>query len=80
MSNCVTLYTFANVLILFVFLISVYLCDVMGAEVVDQFVKSLLAFRAVDFRELFHCFAKFLVQLGCAGHSITVYREKPDKS
>ena len=55
----------------------VHLGDVMGAEVVDQFVKSLFVFRAVDFRELIHCFAKFFVQLGSAGHSVAVHSEKP---
>lgn len=60
------------------YIILVHLCDVMGAEVIYQFVKWLLVFRAVDFGELFHCFAKFFVQLGSAGHSVAVSSETPD--
>jgi len=56
-------------------IISVHLGDVVGAEVVNQFVKSLLVFRAVLFRELFHRVSKFSVQLGTAGHSVAVHSE-----
>ena len=48
----------------------IHLRDVMGAKVVNQFVKSLLVFRAVDVWERFYCFSKLTVQLGSAGHSI----------
>ena len=56
----------------------IHLGDVMGAEVINQFVESLLVLRAVDFGEFFHCFAKFFVQLGSAGHSVAVSSETPD--
>ena len=56
----------------------IHLGDVMGAEVINQFVESLLVLRAVDFGELFHSFAKFFVQLGSAGHSVAVSSETPD--
>ena len=47
----------------------------MGAEVVNEFVKVLLGFWAVDFRKLFHCFFEFIVQHGSVGNSITVSME-----
>jgi len=47
----------------------------MGAEEVNEFVKPLLVFWAVDCGKLFHCFAEFLVQLWCAGDSVAVYME-----
>lgn len=50
----------------------IHLCDVMGAEGVDQFVKSLLVFRAVGFGELLYRFIKLFVQFGSDGHAIAV--------
>lgn len=57
-----------------------YLGDVMGAEGVKQCVKWLLVFWTVDFGKLFHCFLKFSVQLGGAGHSVAVYSETKKKN
>lgn len=51
-------------------IILVYLGDVMGAKVVNQFVKSLFVLRAVDFGELFHCFEEFFVQPRSVGHPV----------
>ena len=39
----------------------VYLGDVMGPKVVNQFVELLLVLRAVGFGEPFQCFFKFSV-------------------
>ena len=50
----------------------------MGAEVINQFVKLLLGFRAVGFGELFHCCVKFFVQPGGAGQTVAVPSETQD--
>lgn len=57
----------------------VHLSDVMGAKVVNEFVKSLLKLWAVDFGKLLYCFSELFVHLGSAGYSVAVSSEKQNK-